>query len=419
MAPRLVLLAALLAGTDGRSAAPLRRAPVSLRPDEFPPLDVASKDCLGDGVVVVDAFLDEAEVARALSQMKLSPWGAAPFGVRESGSPEQYFVVDMPPSVASRIRSEVNGALGFPDEAEGVEGSDQTKLPARTIYGPAEEHRDEPKTAPAWSRGRWEGSNAAALEETERLAYRDGFAAIVYLGGEGALRIGDTAIAAVPGRLVFWPNALPHASSGKTRHVLGPFAVLPGDAAAPLWLTTKGVGAVTFGVGLLGAGSLLAVPQIVVGSLYFGDESCRLIPEYLVLSGSLKLLIVLVLLVFFGLCVVKETKDETEEQGDARDARNDRNFWKVTMPVVAFLALLEVATVVFGATVTVTYLRNPGGCPDAVLGMAAASYCVLALIGAVLLKNMIPDSWKRTCARRPPPPPRGPQREECKEAEPL
>ena len=90
MAPRLVLLAALLAGADGRSAAPLRRAPVS-----FPPLDVASKDCLGDGVVVVDAFLDEAEVARALSQMKLSPWGAAPFGVRESGSPEQYFVVDM------------------------------------------------------------------------------------------------------------------------------------------------------------------------------------------------------------------------------------------------------------------------------------------------------------------------------------
>ena len=70
--------------------------------------------------------------------------------------------------------------------------------------------------------------------------YQDGYAAVVYLAGEGDLVIGDQVIAAAPGRLVAWNNTFPHASRGGIRTLLGPVALLPDDAAAPLWLTTKG-----------------------------------------------------------------------------------------------------------------------------------------------------------------------------------
>ena len=73
--------------------------------------------------------------------------------------------------------------------------AEQRRLPARTIYGPAEAHRDDPKTAPRWSRGRWNGANDGELGEADRAAYRGGYAALVYLGGDGELRVGNERIA--------------------------------------------------------------------------------------------------------------------------------------------------------------------------------------------------------------------------------
>jgi hypothetical protein len=229
------------------------------------------------GVVVVDGFLAPDDVARLRAQ---TGWLDASFlGLRPNTTPERHFVVDAAPAVAARLRSAVYAALGSVDDGSAPA---QTRLPARTIYGPAEAHRDAPKTAPAWSPGgartkgfrersrrrrgvvastprggrglparpnawfrrrsrdRWEGANRKDLAAPLKRRYQDGYAAVVYLAGEGDLVIGDQVIAAAPGRLVAWNNTFPHASRGGIRTLLGPVALLPDDAAAPLWLTTKG-----------------------------------------------------------------------------------------------------------------------------------------------------------------------------------
>ena len=87
MAPRPLLLALSLAGVAGR-AAPLRHQPAKL------PLDHTPQDGLVEGATVVDNFLDAAEIAHAMGQMRPSLWDdASPFGLRAvSRTPEQYFV---------------------------------------------------------------------------------------------------------------------------------------------------------------------------------------------------------------------------------------------------------------------------------------------------------------------------------------
>ena len=382
----LLLLFALLVGADG------------LRNDALLGADGLQNDatCLADGVFVVDDFLEQGDIAHALSQMQPSSalGGGAPFGVRPSGSPEQYFVVDMNPSVAARIQATADAALGFPESNATTE--EQRRLPARTIYGPAEAHRDDPKTAPRWSRGRWTGANDDELGEADRAAYRGGYAALVYLGGDGELRVGDERIAAARGRLVLWPNAAEHASTGAARRVLGPFAVRPG-AAAPLWLTTKGPppGVIQFVLGNLCLGTLLAVPQIIVGHAYLDDDRCNRIPEYLMLSGSLKLAVVGLLVgVFTYLALFYSERDEdTREEAKTREKKKER-IWNVASSLIGLLILAEVAVVIFGAVMTVMYFTKPSGCPDAVLSMAGVSYSYLALMCGLILATVLKGAIK-------------------------
>ena len=195
------------------------------------PLDISRTPA---GVLVIDNFLDEAEISDALTQLDRLEQERGDQQTATCPAKRQ-FLINVP-AVADRLRSEIDASLGLvPIEATEGGAPQQEWLPARVMHGPTAEHRDEPQSAAPW---------AQSLDATklDKEAYRGGYIAIVYLGGDGALVLGSGPAArevpVVPGRLVAWPNTdFVHSAVGHERRLLGPLAVVPGDRTAPLWLT--------------------------------------------------------------------------------------------------------------------------------------------------------------------------------------
>ena len=144
------------------------------------PLDISRPPA---GVLVIDGFLDEAEISDALTQLKRLE--------KERGDQQtatcpakRQFLINVP-AVADRLRSEIDASLGLvPIEATEGGAPQQEWLPARVMRGPTAEHRDEPQSAAPWA----QNLDATKLDKE---AYRGGYIAIVYLGGDGALVLGS------------------------------------------------------------------------------------------------------------------------------------------------------------------------------------------------------------------------------------
>ena len=195
------------------------------------PLDISRPPA---GVLVIDGFLDEAEISDALTQLERLEQERGDQQTATCPAKRQ-FLINVP-AVADRLRSEIDASLGLvPIEATEGGAPQQEWLPARVMRGPTAAHRDEPQSAAPWA----QNLDATKLDKE---AYRGGYIAIVYLGGDGALVLGSGPAArevpVVPGRLVAWPNTdFVHSAHGHERRLLGPLAVVPGDRTAPLWLT--------------------------------------------------------------------------------------------------------------------------------------------------------------------------------------
>ena len=197
------------------------------------PLDISRPPA---GVLVIDSFLDEAEISDALTQLERLEKER---GDQQTACPaKRQFLINVP-AVADRLRSEIDASLGLvPIEATEGGAPQQEWLPARVMHGPTAAHRDEPQSAAPWA----QSLDATKQLDANKEAYRGGYIAIVYLGGDGALVLGSGPAArevpVVPGRLVAWPNTdFVHSAVGHERRLLGPLAVVPGDRTAPLWLT--------------------------------------------------------------------------------------------------------------------------------------------------------------------------------------
>ena len=197
------------------------------------PLDISRPPA---GILIVDNFLDEAEISDALTQLDRLEQERGDQQTATCPAKRQ-FLINVP-AVADRLRSEIDASLGLvPIEA--TEGAPQQEwLPARVMHGPTAAHRDEPQSAAPWA----QSLDATKQLDANKEAYRGGYIAIVYLGGDGALVLGSGPAArevpVVPGRLVAWPNTdFVHSAHGHERRLIGPLAVVPGDRTAPLWLT--------------------------------------------------------------------------------------------------------------------------------------------------------------------------------------
>ena len=226
--------------------------------------------CPPAGVLITDGFLNKAEIAAALKQLDIleakRSLGERIVALRQTQA-ERQFIINMPEVIADRLRQEVDAALGIVPSKAVSEAPRQERLPARVIYGPTVEHVDEPKSAAPW---------ANSLEASKNKdAYREGYVAIVYLAGDGALVLGSGPTArevpVVPGRLVAWPNTcFVHSAYGQERRLLGPLAVIPGDHNAPLWLTVKGYQPpIWFVLPIF----FFPVAQLVVGSIFLGEDA--------------------------------------------------------------------------------------------------------------------------------------------------
>jgi|Dee2metaT_4_FD_contig_31_4857113_length_1750_multi_7_in_0_out_0_1 hypothetical protein len=203
------------------------------------------------GVLIQDGFLSEVEIEAAEAQLKQMQEQRSLkerflIATKQKSHAEQQFIIDLPGTIAVRLRSKIDNYLGV--EAHGNPAPKQEKLPARVIFGPTEEHVDEPKGAAPNHE-----DEQTTTRHTPKAAYRDGYIAIVYLGGDGALVLGGQndpgriQVPVKPGRLVAWPNtSFLHSAHGETRRLIGPLAVIPGDRSAPLWLTVKGAGVIYF-----------------------------------------------------------------------------------------------------------------------------------------------------------------------------
>ena len=236
------------------------------------PLDISRPPA---GVLVIDNFLDEAEISDALAQLERLE--------KERGDQQtatcpakRQFLINVP-AVADRLRSEIDASLGLvPIEATEGGAPKQEWLPARVMHGPTAEHRDEPQSAAP----RAHNLDATKLDANKE-AYRGGYIAIVYLGGDGALVLGSGRAArevpVMPGRLVAWPNTdFVHSAHGHERRLLGPLAVVPGDRTAPLWLTViasvTGRGARFIPV-MLCAIVFWLIAQLTMGIMFLDDDS--------------------------------------------------------------------------------------------------------------------------------------------------
>ncbi|CAH0380286.1 unnamed protein product [Pelagomonas calceolata] len=236
------------------------------------PLDISRPPA---GILIVDNFLDEAEISDALTQLDRLEQERGDQQTATCPAKRQ-FLINVP-AVADRLRSEIDASLGLvPIEATEGGAPQQEWLPARVMHGPTAEHRDEPQSAAPWA----QSLDATRQLDANKEAYRGGYIAIVYLGGDGALVLGSGPAArevpVVPGRLVAWPNTdFVHSAVGHERRLLGPLAVVPGDRTAPLWLTViaSAVGGSPIFKGIMCAIIAWLIAQLTMGIVFLDDDS--------------------------------------------------------------------------------------------------------------------------------------------------
>ena len=103
-------------------------------------------------VLIVDDFLTPEEIKLATAQTyklqaerSLTEKGL--IAIRWRSHAEQQFIIDMPESIAERLRDAVDKHLGIDATGKRGDAPKQTRLPARVINGVTEEHIDEPKDA--------------------------------------------------------------------------------------------------------------------------------------------------------------------------------------------------------------------------------------------------------------------------------
>ena len=236
------------------------------------PLDISRPPA---GILIVDGFLDEAEISDALTQLERLEQERGDQQTATCPAKRQ-FLINVP-AVADRLRSEIDASLGLvPIEATEGGAPQQEWLPARVMRGPTAAHRDEPQSAAPWAQNLDDATKLDANKE----AYRGGYIAIVYLGGDGALVLGSGPAArevpVVPGRLVAWPNTdFVHSAVGHERRLLGPLAVVPGDRTAPLWLTViaSAVGGSPIFPGIMCAIIAWLIAQLTMGIVFLDDDS--------------------------------------------------------------------------------------------------------------------------------------------------
>ena len=193
-----------------------------------------------EDVVVVDGLLRPAEVVSFRDELAhlRAHHRAVPDRVCTLRTHEHTCLVNTSASIASRVRASLDAALRIRG-ASSTEAHEQKALPARITFGPVHAHRDS-----AWVRQRLP-TNAPelGLDETDRaFSATNAYSVVVYLGGDGALVVGegDSAreIEVVPGRLVAFPNhCLLHSAYGSMRQLLGPLAYIPGNHKNALWPT--------------------------------------------------------------------------------------------------------------------------------------------------------------------------------------
>ena len=246
-------------------------APPAATHEAKQPLDISRPPA---GILIVDNFLDEAEISDALTQLDRLEQERGDQQTATCPAKRQ-FLINVP-AVADRLRSEIDASLGLvPIEATEGGAPQQEWLPARVMHGPTAAHRDEPQSAAPWAQ------NLDATKLANKEAYRGGYIAIVYLGGDGALVLGSGPAArevpVKPGRLVAWPNTdFVHSAHGHERRLLGPLAVVPGDRTAPLWLTViasiTGRGAQVL-TGIMYAIVAWLIAQLTMGIVFLDDDS--------------------------------------------------------------------------------------------------------------------------------------------------
>ena len=358
--------------------------PPAARHEAKQPLDISRPPA---GVLVIDSFLDETEISDALTQLERLE--------KERGDQQtatcpakRQFLINVP-AVADRLRSEIDASLGLvPIEA--TEGAPQQEwLPARVMRGPTAEHRDEPQSAAPW---------AQSLDATklDKEAYRGGYIAIVYLGGDGALVLGSgpsaREVPVVPGRLVAWPNTdFVHSAHGHERRLLGPLAVVPGDRTAPLWLTV--IPSVTGSGPLYILGAIIAwlIAQLTMGIVFLDDDSkcsSNAAPFGLAIWNLTSFCWKAFIMAFFIIGQMLPCAWFRSSNDEAGATRRD----ELVLHVTFYLLVIHMVWIILGSVITAQIPRH-SSCPSGLYWFTVVSILALYVNMSMM---MVPAALKYT-----------------------
>ena len=339
------------------------------------PLDISHPPA---GVLVVDNFLDEAEISDALTQLDRLEQERGDQQTATCPAKRQ-FLINVP-AVADRLRSEIDASLGLvPIEATEGGAPQQEWLPARVMRGPTAAHRDEPQSAAPWA----QNLDATKLDKE---AYRGGYIAIVYLGGDGALVLGSGPAArevpVVPGRLVAWPNTdFVHSAHGHERRLLGPLAVVPGDRTAPLWLTViaSAVGGSPIFKGIMCAIIAWLIAQLTMGIVFLDDDSkcsSNAAPFGLAIWNLTSFCWKAFIMAFFVISAGEGGEREQRFRGQ----------------VIFYLLVVHMVWIILGSVITAQIPRH-SSCPSGLYWFTAVSILALYVNTSMM---MVPAALKYT-----------------------
>ena len=356
------------------------------------PLDISRPPA---GILIVDNFLDEAEISDALTQLDRLEQERGDTGSATCPAKRQ-FLINVP-AVADRLRSEIDASLGLvPIEATEGGAPQQEWLPARVMHGPTAAHRDEPQSAAPWARD----LDATKQLDANKEAYRGGYIAIVYLGGDGALVLGSGPAArevpVVPGRLVAWPNTdFVHSAHGHERRLLGPLAVVPGDRTAPLWLTVIASlmlkpREVYFLQGMFIAIVAWLIAQLTMGIVFLDDDSkcsSNAAPFGLAIWNLTSFCWKAFIMAFYFIGPVLIDKFGPRRRYEAREAA------KNTLGQVTFyLLVVHMVWIILGSVITAQIPRH-SSCPSGLYWFTAVSILALYVNTSMM---MVPAALKYT-----------------------
>ncbi len=344
------------------------------------PLDISRPPA---GVLVIDGFLDEAEISDALTQLERLEKER---GDQQTACPaKRQFLINVP-AVADRLRSEIDASLGLvPIEATEGGAPQQEWLPARVMHGPTAAHRDEPQSAAPWA----QNLDATKQLDANKEAYRGGYIAIVYLGGDGALVLGSGPAArevpVVPGRLVAWPNTnFVHSAHGHERRLLGPLAVVPGDRTAPLWLTVIAslmLSPMEAAFIQVTVGGIIAwlIAQLTMGIVFLDDDSkcsSNAAPFGLAIWNLTSFCWKAFIMAYF--IFVKSTKDERKQEFRGQ--------------LIFYLLVVHMVWIILGSVITAQIPRH-SSCPSGLYWFTVVSILALYVNTSMM---MVPAALKYT-----------------------